>query len=160
MGDGNDGGNGGVWVSIGEAARRLGISRQAVQGRLKRGTLETRMETIGNRQRLRVQLPQPLPQPAAPPVTQEATQPVALPVAAVPDAELLARAAVAEALVAELREQVAALRAELHREATQGLVERDRLLALLESALAERRPARRPWPGLRRWWRRVWKGEG
>jgi hypothetical protein len=37
--------------------------------------------------------------------------------------------------------------------------ERDRLLALLESALTERRQ-RRPWPGLRRWLRRVWEGEG
>ena len=34
--------------------------------------------------------------------------------------------------------------------------ERDRLLALVEQLAAERRP----WPGLRRWLRRVWEGEG
>ncbi len=71
MDGGNGSGNGEVWVSIGEAARRLGITRQAVQGCIRRDTLDTRIETIGNRQRLRVRLPQPLPEPAAQPVAGE-----------------------------------------------------------------------------------------
>ena len=74
-------------------------------------------------------------------------------------ARLEERLAAAAVMEAELREQISALKAELHREMTEGLVERDRLLALLESALTERRE-RRPWPGLRRWLRRVWEGEG
>ena len=60
-------------------------------------------------------------------------------------------------LVAELRARIAEQAAALK----DLRVERDRLLALVEQLAAERRePARRPWPGLRAWWRRLWAGEG
>jgi hypothetical protein len=80
-------------------------------------------------------------------------------------AELVAlreRAAVLNAELAALRVEAGqtALRlAERDARIEDMTAERDRLLALLESALAERRE-RRPWPGLRRWLRRVWEGEG
>jgi excisionase family DNA binding protein len=40
-----------VWLPVGEAARRLGVTREAVRRRIKRGTLETRREVDGNRVR-------------------------------------------------------------------------------------------------------------
>ena len=58
-------------------------------------------------------------------------------------------------LIAELRARIETL----ERRLDEGHAERGRLLALLESALAERRPEWRPWPGLRAWWRRVWEGD-
>lgn len=42
--------NDGEWVSVSEAARRIGISRASVQGRVKRGTLECREDNRGNPQ--------------------------------------------------------------------------------------------------------------
>ncbi len=38
------------------------------------------------------------------------------------------------------------------------LAQRDRLLAMLDDTLAEHRERQRPWPGLRRWWRRLLYG--
>jgi hypothetical protein len=40
-------GDGTEWISLGEAARRLGVSRAAVYGRVERGTLQNRPK--GNR---------------------------------------------------------------------------------------------------------------
>ena len=58
------------WGSIAEAARRLGRSRQAVQRRVARGTIETKRERVGNRERVLVRLPRPVPQPVRRPVPQ------------------------------------------------------------------------------------------
>jgi hypothetical protein len=80
----------GEWGSIAEAARRLRVTRQAVRGRIRRGTLATRTEVVGNRQRLLVRLPEPIPEPAPAPA-QEAE------------------------LIAELRATIADLRAERDR---------------------------------------------
>jgi hypothetical protein len=50
MGDGQGDvtpGDGSEWIGLGEAARRLGVSRAAVYGRVERGTLQSRPK--GNR---------------------------------------------------------------------------------------------------------------
>ena len=36
------------WLSVAEAARRLGVSRQAIQNRIKRGRIEHRQDNRGN----------------------------------------------------------------------------------------------------------------
>src|SRR3954470_6247457 len=49
-GTGNAPGNGevpGAWVSISEAARRCGVSRRAIRGRIDRGTLTARDGNAG-----------------------------------------------------------------------------------------------------------------
>ena len=58
-------------------------------------------------------------------------------------AVLRERLTVTEARIGELKGELA--------------TERVRVDALI-TALAER-PARRPWPGLKAWWRRVWEGD-
>jgi hypothetical protein len=140
---------GGRWVSISEAARVLEITRQAVQRRIGRGTLETRTEGTGNRSRLLVRVPPPPQEPGRQPVRQPSP---ATGAADVQIARLEERLAAAEESRAELRRELAEVKAALE-------VERERVDGLL-SLLAERRPERRPWPGLKAWWRRVWAGEG
>jgi hypothetical protein len=129
-------------VTLAEAARVLGIRRQSVQKRITRGTLQTRVERSGNRHRVLVQLPDPLPQP----VQQAVPEPGAHPVPDARDVELAVlreRLTVAEARVDELKSELA--------------TERVRVDGLI-AALAEQ-PTRRPWPGLKAWWRRVWEGK-
>lgn len=60
----------GTWVSMAEAARRLRVTRQAIRGRIDRGTLQSKAR--GNRGLL-VKLPATLP--AALPETVPATLP-------------------------------------------------------------------------------------
>ena len=130
-------------MTLAEAARVLGVRRQSVQKRITRGTLQTRVEHNGNRHRVLVQLPDPLPQP----VQQAVTEPGAHLVPDARDVELAVlreRLTVTEARIGELKGELA--------------TERVRVDALI-TALAER-PARRPWPGLKAWWRRVWEGDG
>ena len=38
----------GEWLSVSAAARRVGLSRQAIQQRIKRGTVESRLDNRGN----------------------------------------------------------------------------------------------------------------
>jgi len=38
----------GQWLSIADAARQLGVTRQAIQGKIKRGTIEHRQDNRGN----------------------------------------------------------------------------------------------------------------
>jgi biotin operon repressor len=38
----------GEWLSVASAARRLGVSRQAIQNRVKRGKIEHRLDNRGN----------------------------------------------------------------------------------------------------------------
>ena len=99
------------WGSTSEAARRLGVTRAAVRGRIRRGTIQTRVETEGNRQRLLVRLPEPRQEPTPEPHREPTPQPG--------QAEL----------IAELRATIADLRAE-----------RDRLLAVIERLGGKRRP--------------------
>ena len=134
-------------MTLAEAARVLGVRRQSVQKRITRGTLQTKVERSGNRHRVLVQLPDPLPQPVQQAVQQAVPEPGAHPVPDARDVELAVlreRLAVAEARIGELKGELA--------------TERVRVDALI-AALAER-PARRPWPGLKVWWRRMWEGEG
>ena len=153
-------GQGGTWLGLAEAGRRLGLSADALRKQIRRGRCryQVRRDNTGQWSILVPDADETVRADSSPGVPDPSALLAERDVQLARLEERLAAAAVMEA---ELREQVAALRVELHREATQGLVERDRLLALLESALAERRaPARRPWPGLKAWWRRVWEGEG
>ena len=38
----------GQWLSVADAARKLGVTRQAIQGRIKRSTIEHRQDNRGN----------------------------------------------------------------------------------------------------------------
>ena len=114
------------WHTVSEAARRLGVTRQAIQARIRRGTLETRVETAGNRQRRLVRLPQAVPQPAA----QAAPQAVAQ--------------AERDELITELRARITSLELS-HTEARE---REQRLLAIIEQLTAERRSI---WQELRAW---------
>jgi hypothetical protein len=81
-------------------------------------------------------------------------------------ARLEERLAATEDIKAELRRQVQELRERLAREderreaAEARQAERDRQMDELLRRLGDLRPERRPWPGLRAWWRRVIEGEG
>ena len=141
-------------LTLNEAARVTGLSAEALRARLRRGTLQG---FRGNDGRLRVYI-EPADRAAGHPATAERPggRPAARPVERPGElTELHTRAAVAEALAAELRQRLE----ELRRDLAEVKVERDRLLAMLDEALAERRE-RRPWPGLRAWWRRIIEGEG
>ncbi len=53
----------GQWLSIADAARTLSVSRQAIQGRMKRNTIEHRQDNRGNPLvRLPTSVPQAIPQ--------------------------------------------------------------------------------------------------
>ena len=116
-----------VWLPVAEAARQLGVTPQAVRNRIARGTLEARIERMGNRTRRLVKVPGTVPATVPRPDGAAVRQGAGTP------AEVAAE-------LATLRERVA---------------QQDRLIAHLEAELARRR-----WPGLRRWWRRLVEGEG
>src|SRR3712207_6082947 len=82
-------------------------------------------------------------------------------------ARLEERLAAAEQVKTELRERDAELRADLERErlwaeaAEARQAEQDRRLDEVLRQFGELRaqPLRRPWPGLKSWWQRVWEGK-
>ncbi len=128
-------------VSVLEAARLLGTTPDSVRARLRRRSLEGYRDNAG---RWRVVLPDRTGDGSNRLPTEQRRGGDA--VATVGDSQ-------AE-LIAELRVRIEDLRAALE-------VERERVDRLM-AALAERPrpPERRPWPGLKAWWRRVWEGEG
>lgn len=96
-----------AWCSVNEAARRLGVTPNAVRGRIERGTVRTKPN--GNHGRL-VHVPKPMP------VTLTPTVPVTVPLTVtepmtltVPDTVTLTP----DPLVVELRERIAGLEARL-----------------------------------------------
>ena len=123
------------WVPLRQAAAILGVSKETVRQRAKAGELDSRRD---NRDRILVLLPVE--------VADQAPSP--------PGDKLGAQAGdnrqveTLERLVAEQGRTIEDLRAE-----------RDKLLAMLDATLAEHRERHRPWPGLRRWWRRIVEGE-
>ncbi len=123
----------GELVTIDQAAARLGAYPGTIRRRIKRGELRARR---GNRGQWLVELP-PTPE---------------------------VHRALDRAPTQAESELVAELRATIHRlerELGDAKAREQQVLTLLSQALAERRqPERRPWPGLRRWFRRVWEGEG
>ena len=130
-----------TWLTVIEAARRLGVTPQAVRARIKRGSLEKRLDNRGN-----------VLVAVADTYEQARTTP--------PDSRDQTLLALREQ-VARLEERVAAaesVKGELRRELDEVKERERRLLALVERLTAERRPARRPWPGIRAWWR--WLIEG
>ncbi len=123
----------GTWLGLRQAAPLLGVaSAEALRRRIRRGTFghPHRRDNAGAWQ---VLVPERLTGRAAADVPS---------VPAVPSD-------VRDALLAEKDARIADLTAE-----------RNRLLAVVERLAAERRPERRPWPGLRAWWRRLVEGEG
>ena len=170
VGNGEGHGDGGVWVTVAEAARRLGVTPTAIRNRLDRGTLESRPH--GNRGRL-VRLPDGVRHGDDTGFDPQGLTGAAR--AAVTIARLEERLAAAmdarrqvEVLRDTFHERVEELRAELARERQQReavertLAERDRLIdqALKELGELREERRRRPWPGLRAWWWRFIKGEG
>ena len=128
-------------LSVLEAARQLGTTPDSVRSRLRRRTLEGYRDNAG---RWRVVLPDGTRDGPDRKPTERATPNDGAPtVAAVGDGR--------GELITELRARIEELQAALE-------VERERVDRLME-ALAAGRP-RRPWPGLKTWWRRVWEGEG
>jgi chromosome segregation ATPase len=128
---------------VAEAARRLGVTPTAVRNRIERGTLESKPH--GNRGRL-VRLRDGVRHGDDTGSEHGA----------------LTGAARAPVTIARLEERLAAVEAacaDRDRELAEVKAERDRLLTLVEQLAAERRQ-RRPWPGLRAWWRRFVEGEG
>ena len=149
----------GRWLPLAAAGRALGLTPDTLRKQAKRGLRDARRDNHG-RWLVLVRPEEAGQEP------EGTTRHVPAEDRTEPDATLQVRAAVAEALVAELRRRVDQLEAELTREreerrteAADLRAERDRLLAMLDAALAEHREERRPWPGLRRWWRRVIEGE-
>jgi len=98
----------GEWCSIAEASRRLGISRQGVQDRLRRRKMECREDNRGNRQVL------------VPALAEQGTAVSASKVLAPPRPTGTDLAAAIAAAIAAVQEghgaEVAAIRAEHHRE--------------------------------------------
>ena len=132
----------GRWTRLAAAAAALGLpSAEALRGRIRRSPTRYRTKR-GNKGELLVWIERPDASADVRPAGEADARPPQ------PDATT------AE-LVAELRARVEAL----ERRLDEGHAERDRLLALLESALAEGRQ-RGPWPGLRVWLRKVWEGQG
>jgi len=145
----------GEWLSVAGAARRLGVSRQAIQKRIARGRIENRRDNMGNPQ-VWVAAPPVTEVPGAPPRTLVApSDPQPLPSAS----EMLplsAHIATIEAIQAGHREAVTALRSDMGAERQRHLAEltrlehayksaADALMAKVSAVLVASRPRRSWW---------------
>ena len=134
-------------MGLAAAGRALGVAPETLRKRIRRGRcdLPHRMGNNGRWWLLVPDSPDGRPDGAALSALTDGTRGPDR-----PDSGALARlderVSHQDRIIARLEADIADLRAE-----------RDRLLVLVERLAAERR---RPWPGLRRWWRRVWEGEG
>lgn len=158
-----------VWLPVANAARRLGVTEQAVRRRVRAGTIETKREVVGNRSRLLVRIDAPTTEPS--PRENHLQEPELVTLRG-EVALLNQRVQHLEELLAEVRSERDGIRSELERRLDEARSERrllqeaheaevDRLLVVIEQLTApEQRPQRRPWPGLRVWWRRLIEGEG
>ncbi len=159
-------------LTLAEAAQLTGLSEEALRQRYRRHKLEGYKANDG---KLRVYIDPdgPLERSADRPAGQPIEQPTEL-------SDLRARLAVAEALRDAHADRIGELKAELDRERTRqeelkADLDRERQRAeeaerrqadqarRLDEILRElgelREERRRPWPGLRRWWRRLVYGE-
>ena len=131
-------------LTLAQAAVRLGVTQDTVRRRIKRRELTAIRD---NRGRFLVLLP-PTEAPGAPrgfPPRQD-------------DSELIGEL---RTRIESLERRLDEAQAERRQRQEAHEAEQAQLLALLETALVERRlPERRPWPGLRAWWRRLIEGEG
>ena len=129
------------WLTVSEAARRLGVSRQAIQNRIKRRTLATKTSNRG----VLVQIPAEQPDATvAATVVDNLAQPVAEPLPqriAVLEQEIAGlkerlsdRDAEIDRIRAQLASQDAAHRVERSELLIAAAAERERLLGLLERA--------------------------
>ncbi len=157
--------------TLAEAAQLTGLSEEALRQRFRRHKLEGYKANDG-KLRVYIDPDRPVERSVEHPTGQLVEQPTVL--SERPAQELRVQLAVAEAerdaerrRAEDLQERVASLerrldeaRAErrLLQEAHEAEV--DRLLGVIEQLAAERRPERRPWPGLRAWLQRVWEGNG
>ncbi len=127
------------WLPVAKAARHLGITEQAVRGRIKTGSIETKREVVGNRSRLLVRIDAPITQPVDPQLASLRDDVAKLNQHVRHLEEELAEARterdVLRAVANERDQRLASIEAEV----ADLRAERDRLLALLE---------RRRWPGL------------
>ena len=163
-------------VPLRVAAGAYGVSKEALRRRIHRGELEHRTDNHG---RLLVPLPANVVEEVDTKVPPKRRQPDAedVPTVAALRRELATtreqvvrleeRLGFAEELKAELRRQVEQARADLERERRRA-DESERRQAELDRRLDEvlrhlgelREERRRPWPGLRAWWRRLVEGGG
>ena len=129
-------------VGIAEAAAQLNLSKDTVRRRIRRGELDAVRDNAGQ---WRVLLPM-----GTVVVPKQRSHGHA-------DWQAVPMHAPMQAYVDALVQQVA----DLQRRLDAAGAERARLIELVERLTAERTsPERRPWPGLRLWWRRMWEGEG
>ena len=105
-----------------EAARALGISQQAVRDRIKRETLETRLEVVGNRSRLLVKVDPDSGQGAAQALEQRLVEALLPRLERALEQQVAKRLEDKEAHIADLRAEVERLSAELARRRWPGLV--------------------------------------
>ena len=144
-------------VSVLDAARLLGTTPDSVRAKLRRRSLEGYRDNDG---RWRVLLPDGMgggrdSRPTEHTPSADATATVAT--VADSHAELIAEL---RARIQSLERRLDEAQAERRLQQEAHEAEVDRLLTVVEQLSAERRaPERRPWPGLRRWWRRFVEGE-
>lgn len=154
------------WFTLDEARSRTGLHPDTLRKQIRKGEREGRKDNHG-RWLVRIDPDEPglLPGPArseAHPGHPDLAR--ALAERDVHIARLEERLAAVDELKAELRRMVDQARADVERERRRAeeterrQAEQDRRLDDVLRELREER--RRPWPGLRRWWRRVWEGEG
>ena len=126
----------GNWLPVRQAASLLGYTEQGLRKRIATRPEEVRHreEIRGNKKRLLVWVDA---QPEAHPERNAAAELT----------ELRGRVEQLERLVSAKDAHLVELQAAL-------AVERQRV----DRLLAERQPARPPWPGLKAWWQRVWEG--
>ena len=137
--------DGGYWVSVSEAARRLGCSRQAIQKRITRGTIPTRVNNRGERLVQAVAGAAPV---SSAPVTVTTRQPAA-PVRTSPEVDRSGLISLADVrhLLGEQAERLERAHRDalalVQEHADASAVRAERAERLLFRMMAER--ARRPW---------------
>lgn len=128
-----------VWLTIPVAAKRLGVTPQAIRNRINRGTLETQKN---NRGQILVRVAPTVPS-TVPATVGNRLASGDNPLQAIVERQL--------EQIADLREQVARLGgidAARQQQVADLQAERDRLLALVERLTERQGP----------WWRRWWSG--
>jgi len=132
-----------VLVDKAEAARRLGVSVDTVERRLKRGDLQGQQEKRGKGWRWLVEVPDDVAPAVAPANNGDAP----------------ASAPAENSLVTALQDQIAGLNEQL-RVMNQALSSRDNLVAELTVVIRQQQtmlpaPSPTPSPSRRRWWK-IW----
>ena len=139
----------GEWVSIAAAARRLGVSRQAIQKRIARGKIDHRQDNMGNPQ-VRVAAPSPHLVPGVTPRTDAGTMTAVSEITQAPQeaadpVSLSACLEMVERLQAGHAAALAAVRVQVEQWRTDMMVERGRHDAEIERLIGQVHAERSFW---------------